>query len=64
MTGKDDEIVALLRELVAAVKENSSRYADAVKQNAALLARNRTIAFAGGLIMIFGLLLALHFRWF
>jgi hypothetical protein len=63
MTDKDDEIISLLRQLVVLGEENKSRYADAVKQNQALLARNRTIVFSGALLMVVAALRTLHFRW-
>jgi hypothetical protein len=59
MTDKDDEIIVLLREVVAAVKENSTQYADAVKKNRGLFTRNQIIAF-GALIFT---LIAFHFHW-
>jgi hypothetical protein len=51
MSEKDDEIIALLRELVSLSKENAARYADAVKRSQRSNFISRTFS-----VLILGLL--------
>ena len=52
MTDKDDEIIALLRELVQLSKENATRYADAVKQSRRSILSTRIIMVAVVVIIL------------
>jgi CHASE3 domain sensor protein len=52
MTDKDDEIIALLRELVQVSKENATRYADAVKRSRRSILTSRIILVAVVVIIL------------